>query len=49
LRQPEATKALATDGAELVLGTPAEATALLKNELTRWAATIKEANVKPED
>ncbi len=49
LRQPEAAKILASDGAELVLGTPAEATALLKNELTRWAATIKEANVKPED
>jgi tripartite-type tricarboxylate transporter receptor subunit TctC len=49
LRQPDAAKILASDGAELVLGTPAEATALLKNELTRWAATIREANVKAED
>lgn len=49
LRQPDAAKILASDGAELVLGTPAEATALLKSELKRWAATIKEANVRPED
>ena len=49
LRQPDAVKALASEGAELVLGSPGEAMALLKGELTRWAKTIKEANVKSED
>ncbi len=49
LRQPDAVRILGSDGAELVLGTPAEAGALLKGELARWARVIKEANVKPED
>jgi tripartite-type tricarboxylate transporter receptor subunit TctC len=49
LRQPDAVKALASEGAELVLGPPGEAMALLKGELARWAKTIKEANVKSED
>ncbi len=49
LRQPDAVRILGGDGAELVLGTPAAAGALLKGELARWAQVIKEANVKPED
>jgi tripartite-type tricarboxylate transporter receptor subunit TctC len=49
LRQPDAVKILGSDGAELVLGTPAEAAAVLKSDLVRWAKVIREANVKPED
>jgi tripartite-type tricarboxylate transporter receptor subunit TctC len=49
LKQPDAVKILGSEGAELVLNTPAEASALLKSELARWAKVVKEANVKPED
>jgi tripartite-type tricarboxylate transporter receptor subunit TctC len=49
LRQPDAVRILGSEGAELVLGTPPEAGALLKGELARWSKVIKEANVKPED
>jgi tripartite-type tricarboxylate transporter receptor subunit TctC len=49
LRQPDAVKILGSEGAELVLGTPAEAGDLLRRELTRWSKVIKEAKVKPED
>ena len=49
LKQPDAVKILGSDGAELVLGTPPEAAALLKNELARWSKVIREANVKPDD
>ncbi|MCW5576595.1 MAG: tripartite tricarboxylate transporter substrate binding protein [Burkholderiales bacterium] len=48
LRQPDAVKILASEGAEMVLGTPAEAAGLLKGELARWSKTIREANVRPE-
>ncbi len=49
LRQPDAVKILGSEGAEMVLGTPAEAAALLKSDLVRWAKVIKEANVKAEE
>jgi tripartite-type tricarboxylate transporter receptor subunit TctC len=49
LRQPDAVKVLGSEGAEMVVGTPAEADKLLKTELVRWAKVIKQANVKPED
>jgi tripartite-type tricarboxylate transporter receptor subunit TctC len=49
LRQPDAMKVLASEGAEMVTGTPAQANQLLQAELVRWAKVIKEANVKPED
>jgi tripartite-type tricarboxylate transporter receptor subunit TctC len=49
LRQPDAVKILGSEGAEMVLGSPADAAALLKYDLARWAKVIKEANVKPED
>jgi tripartite-type tricarboxylate transporter receptor subunit TctC len=49
LRQPDAVKILGSEGAEFVLGTPAEAGDLLRRELTRWSKVIKEAKVKPED
>ena len=49
LKQPDAVRILGSEGAELVLGTPAEATDLLRRDLTRWAKVIKEANVKPDD
>ena len=49
LRQPDAVKILGSEGAELVLGTPAEAADLLRRELARWSTVIKEANVKPDE
>jgi tripartite-type tricarboxylate transporter receptor subunit TctC len=49
LKQPDAVRILGSEGAELVLGTPAEATNLLRNDLARWAKVIKDANVKPDD
>ena len=49
LKQPDAVRILGSEGAELVLGTPAEATDLSRRDLARWAKVIEEANVKPED
>jgi tripartite-type tricarboxylate transporter receptor subunit TctC len=49
LRQPDAVKVLGSEGAEMVVGTPAEANQLLQSELVRWAKVIKQANVKPDD
>jgi len=49
LKQPDAIKILASEGAEMVLSSPKEAAALLVAELERWAKTIKAANVKSEE
>ena len=49
LRQPDAVKVLGSEGAEMVVGTPAEADKLLHSELVRWVKVIKQANVKPDD
>jgi tripartite-type tricarboxylate transporter receptor subunit TctC len=49
LKQPDAVKILASEGAEMVLSSPKEAATLLMAELDRWAKTIKSANVKAED
>jgi tripartite-type tricarboxylate transporter receptor subunit TctC len=49
LKQPDAIKILASEGAEMVLSSSKEAAALLAAELERWARTIKAANVKSED
>ena len=49
LKQPDAVKILGSEGAELVLGSQADAASLLKGELVRWAKAVKEANVKPDD
>jgi tripartite-type tricarboxylate transporter receptor subunit TctC len=49
LKQPDAVKLLGSEGADLVLSTPEEASRLLQSELKRWSATIKQANLKPED
>jgi len=49
LKQPDAVKILASEGAEMVLSSPKEAAALLASELERWAKTIKSANVKAEE
>lgn len=49
LKQPDAVKILGSDGADLVLGSPAEAADLLRRDLARWAKVIKDANVKPDD
>ena len=49
LKQPDAVKILGSDGAELVMSSPADSAKLLREELQRWAAAIKQANLKPED
>ena len=49
LQQPDAVRILGSEGAELVLGTSADATSLLRRDLARWARVIKEANVKADD
>lgn len=49
LKQPDAVKVLGSEGAELILSTPDESAKLLSGELKRWAAAIKQANLKPED
>jgi len=49
LKQPDAVKVLGSDGAELVLTSPEQATKLLQSELARWSSTVKQANLKSED
>ncbi|MCC7485967.1 MAG: tripartite tricarboxylate transporter substrate binding protein [Burkholderiales bacterium] len=49
LRQPDAVKILGSEGAELVLSSPEEASTLLQAELKRWAATIRKANLRPDE
>jgi tripartite-type tricarboxylate transporter receptor subunit TctC len=47
-KHPDSIKVLGSDGAEIVASKPEEATRLLQAELKRWAATIRQANLKPE-
>jgi hypothetical protein len=49
LRQPDAVRILGSEGAELVLGSPAAAADLLRRDLARWSKVVKEANVKADD
>ncbi len=48
-KQPDAIKILGSDGAEIVTTRPEEAQKLLQVELKRWADTVRQANLKPED
>jgi tripartite-type tricarboxylate transporter receptor subunit TctC len=49
LRAPEMKARLAADGAEAVVTTPAEFTALINEEIEKWTALAKAANIQPED
>jgi tripartite-type tricarboxylate transporter receptor subunit TctC len=49
IQHPLAKKVLAGEGGELVGGTPAEASALLKREVALWSKVIREAGVQQSD
>lgn len=49
IRHPLAQKVLAGEGGQLIGGTSAEATALLKRETALWSKVIKEAGIKATD
>ncbi len=48
LAQPQTRARLATLGAEIKIGTPAEFGKLLANELAQWTAVVNAANIKVE-
>jgi len=48
LAQPETRARLATLGAEIKIGTPAEFGKMLADELAQWSAVVKAANIKVE-
>ncbi|WP_144633847.1 Bug family tripartite tricarboxylate transporter substrate binding protein [Bordetella genomosp. 13] len=48
LKKPAVQEQLAALGAEVMLSTPAETDAYIKEEITRWGDTIKAANVQLE-
>jgi tripartite-type tricarboxylate transporter receptor subunit TctC len=48
LAQPETRARLATLGAEIKIGTPAEFGKLLANELAQWTTVVNAANIKVE-
>lgn len=48
LTTPEVRERLAADGAEAVGNTPAEFAAVIKEELDKWTAVAKAANIQPE-
>ena len=48
LSRPEARRRMADLGVEPVGNTPAEAAKLVSDEIERWSALIKAANIKPE-
>jgi tripartite-type tricarboxylate transporter receptor subunit TctC len=45
---PDVSEKLAALGAEAVANTPQEAAAFLKAEIAKWAAVVKQANIKAE-
>jgi tripartite-type tricarboxylate transporter receptor subunit TctC len=49
LKHPLAQKVLGSEGGQLIGGSSAQATALLKREVALWSKVIKEAGVKPTD
>jgi tripartite-type tricarboxylate transporter receptor subunit TctC len=49
LKHPLAQKVLGSEGGQLVGGSSAQATDLLKREVALWSKVIKEAGVKPTD
>ena len=48
LAPPETRARLATLGAEIKIGTPAEFGKMLADELAQWTAVVKAANIKVE-
>jgi tripartite-type tricarboxylate transporter receptor subunit TctC len=49
LKAPEVKARLAADGAEAVATTPQEFATLINNEVEKWTAVAKAANIQPED
>jgi tripartite-type tricarboxylate transporter receptor subunit TctC len=49
LRMPDVRERLAQDGAEPIGTSPAEFAALVKSELTKWAAIARAANIRAEE
>src|SRR5262249_683759 len=48
-RTPEMKARLTANGAEAVVNTPAEFTALIRAEIEKWTALAKKANIQPEE
>jgi tripartite-type tricarboxylate transporter receptor subunit TctC len=48
LRTPDMLKRLALEGAEPIGSTPQEFGALIREEMERWTAVARAANIKPE-
>ena len=48
LRTPESAKRLASEGAEVVAGSPEEFAALIKLEIVKWGKVAKAAGIRPE-
>jgi tripartite-type tricarboxylate transporter receptor subunit TctC len=46
LRQPDVRSRLAAEGGDLLGGTPGEFSALLKTDLARWGAIVKQSGAK---
>ena len=49
MKTPEMKARLATDGAEAVASKPAEFGTLIKDEIAKWTAVAKAANIQPEE
>jgi len=45
LKRPDVTKQLSTAGAELTTGTPTELAEYMRDEITRWAKVVRDANI----
>ncbi len=48
LRMPEITESLSSEGVEIVGNTPEEFSAVIKEEIAKWAKIVKQANIKIE-
>ena len=49
MKTPEMKARLAIDGAEPVANTPAAFAALINDEMEKWTAVAKAANIQPEE
>jgi tripartite-type tricarboxylate transporter receptor subunit TctC len=48
VRSPEVTARFASEGTEVIAGTPAEFTVVIAKELVRWAGVVKQAGLQVE-
>ena len=48
LQSAESRQRLASDGAEVVAGSPAEFAAFMRTETVKWAQVVKAAGIQPE-